>query len=269
MIKNKWIKNTWIKNTCKVMAAILVVIITGFISHAAVSETVQGNAEKSSRIIVDAFRSTGAYFRKMDIQGWVQLNDRYITQNEMHHTLNLVITKLGIDTKKFKTQTQNHDNFLSITRSGWFDQQTYLTAIIQTVRGDGGQNKGETYLIVGFSHFGTPKNHSLLRTKIMDAFSPVQAEAKYSTVISGTVPKKIDAAEMQELTNKVMGKAGAEIVENYADGRMVSVTGYTPGIADRLTPGEKRVNINMAVRYNSEDNNTYIYIGSPIITTEY
>lgn len=74
---------------------------------------------------------------------------------------------------------------------------------------------------------------------------------------------------MQNLTKKVMEKAGAKVVENYADARMTSVSGFTPEIADRLTPGQKRVNMNMAVRYDSVDKNTHVYIGSPIITTEY
>lgn len=251
----------------------MLVLSLGFLYHTVDAKNVQANTGKSSTLLADSFHTTGADFKKMDIKGWAQLNDSYITPNEIHKKLSLVSAQLGIDTKKLKTQIQSSNNYFSISKSGWFDRQTYLTVIVQTTRENnklaGGQNKGETYLIVGFSHFGAPKNYLYLRTKILGAFYPGQAEANYSTVISGTLPKKIDVTEMQKLTKKAMETAGASNLENAVDARMVSVTGYTPGIVERLTLGQKTVNINMAVRYNSEDNNTYVYIGSPIITTEY
>jgi hypothetical protein len=257
------------KITFKSLAAICLAITFVYFYLTAVAKTVDGGAEKDGAVIIGAFRNTGAGFKKMDLQGWSQLNNRYSTKDELHNTGSLVLTGLGADTLQLKSSEHINDNFISVTKSGWLDRQTYLTVITQTMREKGGRQKGETYLIVGFSHFGTPENYRLLRNKITGVFAPIKTEAHFSTIISGTVPKKIDAAEMQNLTKKVMEKAGAKIVENYADARMASISGFTPEIGDRLTLGQKRVNINMAVRYDSVDKNTRVYIGSPIITTEY
>ncbi|PKM82215.1 MAG: hypothetical protein CVU89_06120 [Firmicutes bacterium HGW-Firmicutes-14] len=50
---------------------------------------------------------------------------------------------------------------------------------------------------------------------------------------------------------------------------LVNITAYSPKIRQQLTMGEESVNINMAVRYNSLENKTLVYVGSPLITTEY
>lgn len=257
------------KITFKSLAVILLAVTAVSLYLAGVFKTVYGPDEKDGAIIIGAFRNTGAGFKNMDIRGWAQLNNRYSSKDELQNVINQVVTGLHADIKKIKTSEQDNDNFISVIKSGWLDRQTYLTVITQTMRESGRGQNGETYLIVGFSHFGAPENYRLLRNKMVGVFTPVKAEAHFSTIISGIMPKKIDAAEMQNLTKKVMEKAGAKIVENYADARMTSVSGFSPEIADRLTLGRKRVNINMAVRYDSVDKNTYVYIGSPIITTEY
>lgn len=257
------------KITFKSLAVICLAFTFVYFYITAVGKTVDGGAEKDGAVIIGAFRDTGAGFDKIDLQGWSRLNSRYSTKEELHNTLSLVLAGLGADTPRLKSSEQINDNFISVTKAGWLDRETYLTVITQTMRESGGQKNEETYLIVGFSHFGAPENYRLLRNKMVGVFHRVKTEAHFSTIISGTVPKKIDAYGMQKLTKKVMDKAGAKIVENYADARMASVSGFTPEIADRLTLGQKRVNINMAVRYNSVEKNTYVYIGSPIITTEY
>lgn len=257
------------KITLKGMAIVLAAGVSFFIYHTAVSRSVQGNIPKDGTVLIDAFSTTGAEFRKMDIQGWAKLNNRFIAQDEMLRTINMITARLGVDPQKTKTRVQKSEQSITVTRSGQLDRLTYLTVIVQTMQEGERQKSGQSYLIVGFSHFGTPQNHNLLRNKMVGVFSPVRDDAHYSTIISGKIPKKIDVSAMQKLTKKVMDNAGAEIVESYADARMISITGYTPGISDLLTQDGKRVNINMALRYNSEDNNTYIHIGSPIITTEY
>ncbi|OZV13462.1 hypothetical protein CIW83_04260 [Tissierella sp. P1] len=50
---------------------------------------------------------------------------------------------------------------------------------------------------------------------------------------------------------------------------LVSYTAYTPLIESSIFSGEKKVNLNLAIRYNENEDKTYIWIGTPIITTGY
>ena len=253
----------------KVIALSALLLVTGLYyqnAHLKAAETIAMN---DSVILREAFESTGARFRKIDLQGWAQLKEDYSSEDQMLKAMEKVIAIFGINQNEIKTEKSTRSNLVSVTQSGRLDPDTYLTVIMQTTKDSGRQNKPKSYLIVGISHFRTPANYKNLRIKMVEVFSLIGEQAHYSNIISGYVAKKMEVKEMQKMSKKVMQITGAEEVENYADDRMTSVTGFTPAISDRLTLGPKRVNINMAARYNSTDAGTYIYIGSPIITTEY
>lgn len=257
------------KSTLGIIAVVMLLLIGGILYHTAASKMTISPAKGDGAVIADAFRTTGAKFEKMNLQGWAQLNNRYSTETEMTALLAKAAAELGLDNQKLTTKKQQEASLLSLTRSGWMDRHTYITVIVQTMRDNGTHKKGETYIIVGISHFVSPENYNFLRNKIVKVFSQTDVQGHFSTIIAGKVAGKIEVFEMQKMAKKVMKKVGAGITDNYADGRMVSVAGFTPAIADRLTLGAKSVNINMAARYDSVDKTTYIYIGTPIITTEY
>ena len=50
---------------------------------------------------------------------------------------------------------------------------------------------------------------------------------------------------------------------------ITSYTVFTPYIDNYIFFFRKRVNLNLAIRYNEYENRTYIWIGTPIITTGY
>lgn len=262
---------TYFQRTARALMipAILLLPVFAAYYHTVASGATEKRAASEGILLTEAFRGTGASFKKLDLQGWSQLNGRYTPAAEMQSMLKRFTSNLGLKEQKIITHIQREKSSLSITKTGWLDPATHMTAIMRTIRENGRHQTGETYLIVGFSHFGTPKSIPLLRTKMVGALMPLADDVQYSTIISGSMAKKIEVSEMQNMTKMAFEKAGAKIMESHADARMVSVTGYTPAILNRLTLGAKKVNINMAVRYDAVANNTLIYLGSPIITTEY
>ncbi len=262
---------TFFQRTARALIIPTILLLPVFAAyyHTVASGANEKRAAGEGNLLAEAFGGTGANFRKLDLQGWSQVNGRYTSAAEMQSMLKRFVSELGIEEAKTTTQIQTENSSYVLTKTGWLDPATHVTAIMRTRREPESHEDAETYLIVGFSHFGTPKNYSLLRTKMVRAFQPIADDVQYSTIISGSMAKKIEVSEMQNMTKMAFEKAGAKIMESHADARMVSVTGYTPAILNRLTLGAKKVNINMAVRYDAVANNTLIYLGSPIITTEY
>jgi hypothetical protein len=93
----------------------------------------------------------------------------------------------------------------------------------------------------------------------------------YETNISltGSIDGKMGKEEIEALYMRALGSIGADGVEGIDDNGLVSVSAFSPSIGRAVRVNGKRVNINMAARYNSYEDKTYIWLAVPVITTEY
>lgn len=90
-----------------------------------------------------------------------------------------------------------------------------------------------------------------------------------TTCIIGTIEGQLDDNELVRNVVKVIRRFKGRVVEEYIDSSIISYTAYTPLIESSIFSGEKKVNLNLAIRYNEYEDKIYIWIGTPIITTGY
>lgn len=90
-----------------------------------------------------------------------------------------------------------------------------------------------------------------------------------SSTLVGYCDKKIDREEVWKLCMTILNRAKAEQIDIMEDGKLISMTGHTSLIEDSYRTLKGEVNINVAARYNSFEDRTYVFIGTPIINIEY
>lgn len=87
--------------------------------------------------------------------------------------------------------------------------------------------------------------------------------------ITGSLDGKLEEGDLDRLYKKVFKTIGADEVEGIDEAGLISVSAFSPSIRDSVRVNGKRININMAARYNSYEGKTYIWLATPVITTEY
>lgn len=90
-----------------------------------------------------------------------------------------------------------------------------------------------------------------------------------TTCIIGTVEGRLDKDNLEANIKNILKKYKAKVVEKYQDEEVISYTAFTPYINNDIFSNEKKVNLNLAVRYNEYENKTYFWIATPIIATGY
>jgi hypothetical protein len=127
---------------------------------------------------------------------------------------------------------------------------------------------GITLLISLFDISRDPElqKHAETITSVLDKYG-IDHEINIS--ITGSVEGKLGDKETTDIFDRAMKSAGALRVEGISDNGLVSVSAFSPQISEAAGAAGKRVNLNMAARYNSLEDRTYIWIASPVITTEY
>lgn len=74
---------------------------------------------------------------------------------------------------------------------------------------------------------------------------------------------------MNEIANHLLKKAAARDVKTLREGGLISMTAYSPLLEGGIEFGRARVNLNLGIRYNSYEDRTYLWLATPVITTEY
>lgn len=90
-----------------------------------------------------------------------------------------------------------------------------------------------------------------------------------TTCVIGTFDGYMDLRENEK---RILGVARAikgKIVEEYKEDGVLSLSIFTPYIEEYVFTGNKKMNMNIAVRFNEYEDRTYIWIGTPIITVGY
>lgn len=87
--------------------------------------------------------------------------------------------------------------------------------------------------------------------------------------ITGSLEGTLDNSEVDSICAKILESAGASKVEGLQENDLVSISAFSPSIGNTVRVNGKRINLNVAVRYNSYEGKTYIWLASPVITTEY
>jgi hypothetical protein len=87
--------------------------------------------------------------------------------------------------------------------------------------------------------------------------------------ITGRLDGELDSVEADDLCDRILESTGADEVEGLQGEKLVSVSAFSPSIENSIRVNGKRINLNVAVRYNSYEGKTYIWLATPVITTEY
>lgn len=128
---------------------------------------------------------------------------------------------------------------------------------------------GETTLFINLIKGGKNFNISGIIERIESIFNKFSKSVEITTCIIGTIDGKLDEVDLKKNVTKTMKKVKGKVVEEYFDSSISSYTAFTPLIENFIFSGEKKINLNLAIRYSEYDNKTYIWIGTPIITTGY
>ena len=127
---------------------------------------------------------------------------------------------------------------------------------------------GKTLLISLYDISREPalQKYSEAVTKVLDKYG---IDHEINITVTGFVEGKLEDDDTAAIFDRAMRNAGASRVEGIRDNGLVSISAFSPYTSGAVRTGGKKVNLSMAARYNSFEDRTYIWIASPVITTEY
>lgn len=127
----------------------------------------------------------------------------------------------------------------------------------------------EAYISVSISTEFKDFELEEITENIKNSFRKHNLEPVLSTCITGYFDGKLDHKSINTVSKNIFKGSNANKVNGIADRNLISVSAYSPTIGDSINVDGKKINLNFAIRYNSYEDKTYIWIASPVITVEY
>ena len=126
----------------------------------------------------------------------------------------------------------------------------------------------ETNIIVDVTSKDSKRDLKALEETIRKVMSPY-GNAEITTCITASKKEQLSIARQKQTIRDIMECLEVTEVEVFSDGNIVSMTGFSNMIDQWKQYNNKKVNINMAMRYSTYENKTYLWLGSPFITIGY
>ena len=222
-----------------IASIILIICVIGYISN-------YNGILKLSNYLKD----TGAEIEKINIEGYGKF---YCNENLKDIALNIykasgIQDKYNIYQKDGETIISNNNVVIKIKRMPK-ENLNYASFIL--------------------SQHVNNRNINNIINSINKGFSKYYVKPTFSFLIEGEYPEKMEISEMEERASEILHYMGAIDIKGIDDRNLVSLSGFTPMISERVKVINYYTNLNIALRYNKNNCNTHIWIGCPIIASEY
>lgn len=229
--------------------------------------SIRANTDDGAKSVIRVFGESGAEFKMLTVNGWVNVDRDFTSREQCQEYFEQRVRKLFAQAGVPAVTAKSENGFHIIRAFGIIDDHLQATATFQFPASTNQNLHIKPSLIISLESSDRNIPYRKLH-RIVDSFLD-DGNSHKSSVISGYYSGIVPRKRAYEILEKSLHKLGAEGLETTEDERMVSVAGYSPEVSKVLTYREKSVNINMALRYNYVEKQTFLYVGSPLITSEY
>lgn len=215
-------------------------------------------------LIIRNFMSLDTEYDRLILNGWTVIHDpdfKIDTADDFEKLVKPLFSSYYFTTTKYTAI-----NSTTITARGFIKPK--VTATITLIKHDFNRSNysGEKHLVLSLESKTPDISYSFLNSTMRSFFG---RDYHKSMVVSGKINRNLGPQDRDTFIKGVLRTMNVQNMETLVAGPLVSVTGYTPSVRNVLTVAGKSVNINMALRYSTIDNKTMVYVGSPLITSEY
>ena len=263
-----------ISNLCIVLILLAVAAVPGFAAGAGSwfskngsargsrGSAPMGSSEKEVSPIRDQVKLAGGSLLQIQMSGWALVKDGSMSLPELEELAREVRNTWGSAAQKAEIRPDETDSMrqvvLSLEQDGdratltfHSGDQAYLAADAST-RDVRGERKEKAVFFAMERLLKRFRSGSCIRTT-------------YTSVLPG----KLDTGRMEQIAGQIFRGLDGEMEEEIRDAGWISKTGYSDRIPCELHSGGKRINLNVALRYNDYEGRTYLWLGTPVISIPY
>jgi hypothetical protein len=223
-------------------------------------------------ILVRAFNTSGAAVVEANINAYASDTGIFLDREEVTRIVTSLADGMELDLDGAERIENFSGDYNQLSVTGKNADGYGMVIIVHSMdfsdikEGPGGF---ETNIVIDTALDGDIKELPGMEERISNLVAEHMQGVRTTSCIVGSYFESIPEDNMEAIIGSVFQSADAVEVERAIYDGFLSVSAYTPRIGDYIQMGGNRINLNVAMRYNSYEGRTYIWLGSPVITMEY
>jgi hypothetical protein len=215
--------------------------------------------------LIKSMGSTKAQVMESTISAWAKINNSFMTEEQITTEVNMILEIINPDKSTVNIVKEANDSINKQTLNASIGNKHYNFAV-ESVKTEKGE---ETYAIMDVSIDNNSVELIAERQKLEKYFAAKSINPKISSCVIGVYNGKLTENEMRSKIADAMTTVKAKEVEGLKNEEINSISAFSGNINNFVLSNNKKINMQIAMRYSSYDDKTYIWIGSPLIHVEY
>lgn len=242
-----------------------------FLWVAIFAQITMGHFMKEKIQISEAFMDSGVATTKSSLEMAGQYVTKSLSNEQKQTVINTVADKIGLEIT---------DNDLIWEENGMVSQvsvekqskaaDTRIQLVSVNVNEEGEIPVIQNYVMVRMEVYDQIDSIMNYKKLIQQSFEKLEMSQESSYVqFTGKYPGLLTLDSKNEITNEMIGSLNGRVTyENRADD-LYTVYAYSGGISDYISVGKSKVNIQVAMNYDEINNETMVYLATPILNGSY
>lgn len=223
-------------------------------------------------ILVKAFGCSGAAIVETNVNAYASATDVFLDKEEVTEMVKSLAEGMDLEFEQAERVENFSLDYNQLSVIGKNKEGYSVVIIVHSMDFTGiedGPGGFESNIVVDVALGGDMEELPHTERKVKDLVEGYMEGARTNCCIVGSYAERVPQDDIEAIIGSILQSAGASEVERAVYDGFVSISAYTPDIGRYVEMGENRVNLNVAMRYNSFEGRTYIWLGSPVISLEY
>lgn len=204
----------------------------------------------------------------LNVNGWCLLNRDYMPLDDLKLLAMEAANFFGVE--EYDLIFSQDTNIRQVNIRGTDGAGLVISITCKSIQvPDSNQGGYESYVLVNMSGDARSTHSQVVRNLLEGFFSTVGAKPTITLTLSGSLEGELDPGRMRSICADILRYLGAREVEGLCQEGLISISGYAPALGGEVISGNRPVNIQVGLRYNSYKGRTYVWIGTPILNIEY
>lgn len=218
---------------------------------------------KPEEAVINAFNESHANFEEVNVNSYVILEGKYMSIDKIKKICNDIAERLNF--KKVEVDKTIEEGLSQIIIKGQLEEEIYAVLIVQSSQYE---EFKESTIVLDIIDTKGEYDFSELSDRIRNILS-YYGKTTVNITLTGSYDNRLTKKDIDQSISRIMKRIKAKEIEGIRNEDLTSITGYCPSMIEHLNYAGKKANINIAYRYNSFEDKTNIWIGTPIIVMEY
>ena len=218
------------------------------------------------------------------IEGYGKFGVCYLTQEEKEKLVKNIASALGITSSYGLATVYEEEVNTTVLSKNSVNGSVTIKAITQEQQGtdntatedeqayDSTTESGlaaNQYVYVNITVNNDMDCASSYRELVEGMFDAMGIQGNVNMNLVGSLEGALNSTEKNELADGLLDRLDAKVVAENRDSDIFTIYAYSKGAGSYITIGGSKINMNIAIGYDEEQNRTKVYLASPVNSLDY